>query len=101
MGHEIFAVLNTRGPKWDHTKPMEAHDGWRAHADFMNALAADGFVVLGGPLEGTRDVLLIVRAGSEAEIEARLAPDVWMRNGFLERRWIAPWTLRLGALGDP
>ncbi len=101
MERKLFAVLNTRGPNWDHAKPMEAHEGWRAHADFMNALMTDGFVVLGGPLEGTRDVLLVVRAGDEAEVAARLTPDVWMLNGFLERRWIAPWTLRLGALDRP
>ncbi len=98
MTTKLFAVLNTRGPTWDHTKPMEAHADWRAHADFMNALLAEGVIVLGGPLEGTRDVLLIVRAASEAEVERRLAPDVWMLNGFLQRRWIAPWTLRLGHL---
>ena len=101
MAEKIFAVLNTRGPEWDHAKPMEQHDGWRAHADLMNALVAEGFILLGGPLEGTRDVLLIVRAQDEAEVTARLAPDVWMLNGFLQRRWIAPWTLRLGSLGHP
>jgi uncharacterized protein YciI len=98
MTRKLYAVLNTRGPGWNHSRSMEEHEGWRAHADFMNALVADGFIVLGGPLEGTRDVLLIVRAENEAEAERRLAPDVWMLNGFLERRWIAPWTLRLGAL---
>ena len=101
MTRKLFAVLNARGPQWDHAKSMEQHDGWRAHADFMNALVAEGFIVLGGPLEGTRDVLLIVRAQDEAEVTARLAPDVWMLNGFLQRRWIAPWTLRLGGLAGP
>ena len=56
MTARIFAVINSRGPKWDDAKPMEEHEGWRAHADFMNALVADGFVLLGGPLAGTRDV---------------------------------------------
>src|ERR1700733_12285147 len=101
MTARIFAVINTRSPKWDHGKSMEEHEGWRAHADFMNALVADGFVLLGGPLAGTRDVLLIVRAESEAEIEARLADDVWIVNDLLRRRSIAPWSLRLGALPDP
>jgi uncharacterized protein YciI len=101
MATKLFAVLNTRGPAWDHAKSMEEHEGWRAHADFMNALVAEDFIVLGGPLGGTRDVLLIVRAENEAEVERRLAPDVWMLNGFLLRRWIAPWTLRLGELAGP
>jgi uncharacterized protein YciI len=101
MTLKLFAVLNTRGPAWDHAKSMEDHADWRAHADFMNALLAEGFIVLGGPLEGTPDVLLIVRAEDETEVTARLAPDAWMLNGFLQRRWIAPWTLRLGDLAGP
>ena len=77
MTGKFFAVLNARGPLWDHAKPMEQHEGWRAHADFMNALVAEGFVVLGGPLDGPQDILLIVRAENEAEVTTRLAPDVW------------------------
>jgi hypothetical protein len=65
----------------------------------MNALHRDGFVLLGGPLDGTPDVLLIVRAGDADEITARLADDVWTRNGLLRIKHIVPWTLRLGALG--
>jgi hypothetical protein len=65
----VFAVINTRGPNWNDDKPMEEQGDWRAHADFMNGLLAEGFVLLGGPLMGTRDVLLIVRAQDEAEIE--------------------------------
>jgi hypothetical protein len=29
---------------------MDEQQGWREHADFMNGLYADGFVLLGGPL---------------------------------------------------
>jgi hypothetical protein len=52
----VFAVINTRGPNWNDDKPMEEQGDWRAHADFMNGLLAEGFVLLGGPLMGTRDV---------------------------------------------
>jgi uncharacterized protein YciI len=96
----VFAVINTRGPNWNDDKPMEEQGDWRAHADFMNGLLAEGFVLLGGPLVGTRDVLLIVRAQDEAEIEVRLAQDVWVVNGLLSRRQINPWWLRLGTLGS-
>jgi hypothetical protein len=64
----------------------------------MNALHREGFVVLGGPLEGTPDVLLIARANDADEIRARLADDSWTRNGLLRLERIVPWTLRLGAL---
>ena len=96
----VFAVINTRGPNWNDDKPMEEQGDWRAHADFMNGLLAEGFVLLGGPLMGTRDVLLIVQAKDEAEVEIRLAQDVWVVKGLLSRRQINPWWLRLGTLGS-
>jgi hypothetical protein len=61
----------------------------------MNALAADGFVVVGGPLEGTGDTLLVMRAESEAEIEARLQDDPWGTD-MLKISRIAPWSPRSG-----
>ena len=67
----------------------------------MNALAADRFVVLGGPLQDTHDVLLIGRAASAAEVEERLAADCWAVKDMLRIRQISPWSLRLGSLGDP
>ena len=98
MAKQLFAVFNTRGPNWDDAKPMEEQVDWRAHADFMNGLAAEGFVLLGGPFKGTRDVLLIVRAADEAEIEARLGADCWTINGLLRTLQVTPWWLRLGSL---
>ena len=67
----------------------------------MNALAKEGFVVLGGPLEGTSDVLLIIRAGSPDEIRSRLAQDPWAIGDLLRIARITPWVLRLGSLAKP
>lgn len=64
----------------------------------MNALQAEGVVLLGGPLDGTPDVLLIMRAGSEEEIRARLDRDPWTNMDLLRVRSITLWTLRLRAL---
>src|SRR4249919_4110085 len=58
----LFAVIRTRGPRWNDAQPLEGQEDWRGHADYMNGLVDDGFTLLGGPLGGTRDVLLIVRA---------------------------------------
>ena len=97
-GKRIFAVIRSRGPGWEVTLPMEQQTDWRRHADFMNGLAADGFVLLVGPLEGTDDVLLVARARDAEEIETRLADDCWVSDGHLLTKWIAPWQLRLGSL---
>jgi hypothetical protein len=95
----LFAVTRSRGPAWNPERPLEAQEEWDAHAVFMTALHRDGFILLGGPLDGTPDVLLIARANDEGEIRSRLAEDCWARNGLLRIGQIAPWTLRLGTLG--
>ena len=80
---------------------MEQQIDWRRHADFMNALHAEGVALLAGPLAGSRDVLLVFRAASETEVEARLAEDCWTVSNLLRTLWITPWELRLGALAPP
>jgi uncharacterized protein YciI len=92
----LFAVVRTRGDAWRADRPMEDHPEWQAHADFMDALVSDGFVLLGGPLEGTPDVLLVVEASTEEEIRTRLDGDPWAESGLLLLRAITPWQLRLG-----
>jgi hypothetical protein len=79
---------------------LEEQRDWDTHASFMNGLASEGFVVVGGPLEDTPDVLLIIRAASEEEIAERLRDDPWTKSGLLRLRQISPWTLRLGSLPD-
>lgn len=96
---KLFAVTRSRGPAWNGSLSLEQQQDWRAHAEFMNALHAEGFVVLGGPLEGTRDVLLIVRANDANQIHARLSGDCWTSKNLLTIKQIVPWTLRLGSLG--
>jgi hypothetical protein len=66
----------------------------------MDELTAEGFIVLGGPLEGGRRVLLIVEAADEAEVERRLAADPW-RDTHLRIERIEPWTVLLRAPGAP
>ena len=94
----LFAVIRSRGAAWNDSLPLEGQEDWRPHADFMNALHAEGFVAIGGPLEGTRDVLLIVRASDTDEIASRLADDPWSGKDLLRTARKAPWTLRLGSL---
>lgn len=61
----------------------------------MDALVDEGFIVLGGPLEGGRDVLHAIRASSEEEVRARLAEDNWARNGMLTVKSVEQWTILL------
>ena len=49
----------------------------------MDSLVDEGFIVLGGPLDGGREVLHVVCAPSEEAVRARLGQDNWARNGML------------------
>ena len=95
----VFVVLRSRGPAWDDSKPLESQTAWAAHAEFMDALFDERFAALVGPLEGTRDALLILRASSISEVVERLAADPWTTNGLLVTKQISPWQLRLGTMG--
>jgi len=93
-----FVVLRTHGEAWDETRPIEQQREWPAHAAFMDSLEAEGFVVLGGPLEGTSDALFVIQAEDASEITQRLWADPWTRNGLLYLKECWPWRIRLGSL---
>jgi uncharacterized protein YciI len=93
-----FVVIRKHGPDWDESRPIEAQPEWPAHAAFMDDLAAEGFVVFAGPLEGARKALVVIRAESASEIERRLADDPWTRSRLLITEDCWPWTIRLGSL---
>jgi uncharacterized protein YciI len=61
----------------------------------MEALVDDGFIVLGGPLGGDREILHAISAQSEEAVRERLAADNWARNGMLTIKSIEPWTILL------
>ena len=91
-----FAVRRARGPAWNPAVSLREQALWSEHAAFMNGLAAEGFVILGGPLGAGEDVLLIVRAVSEEALRARLAADPWSTAGLLVIARVEPWTILLG-----
>ena len=95
---DYYLVERARGPAWDHSRRRREQRGWDEHAAFMDALADDGFVVLGGPVgAGDGDnVLLAVDAESEAAIRTRLAGDPW-GEGMLTTRTVKPWSVWLRA----
>jgi uncharacterized protein YciI len=77
---------------------MPEQEKWAEHAAFMNALADDGFVVLGGPLGDGARILLIIDADSEGAIQTRLAADPWTPMGLLRIAKVERWEILLGAV---
>jgi hypothetical protein len=92
----VYAVLREAGPRWDRAKPRVEQEAWDEHAVFMDALADEGFVLVGGPIGGGPTTLLIVTAQSESEIRSRLAEDPWTPMEILLIASIEPWEILLG-----
>jgi uncharacterized protein YciI len=90
-----YAVRLERGGPWDWSLDMREQSGWDEHARFMDGLVDTGFLLLGGPLEGDREVLLVVEAESKDAISDRLAEDPWFENGMLRAARVESWTILL------
>jgi uncharacterized protein YciI len=98
MAPVLYVVRLERGGPWDWSRDLREQEGWEEHARFMDSLVEEGFILLGGPLEGDRDVLHIVDAPSEQVVRERLAQDNWHRNGMLQVKCTEAWTVLLDGI---
>jgi uncharacterized protein YciI len=71
---------------------------WDEHAEFMDRLTAEGFIVLGGPLgDAESAAMLVIDAPDEKSVRQILAPDPWRASGHLVEPNIQRWTVFLEA----
>jgi len=90
----FLVVLCRSGPQYDLSRPLEDQSGWPEHAAFMDGLADEGFIVLGGPLADEVRTAHVVEAESEEAIRETLARDPWSETHLVVDT-IDPWTIRL------
>jgi uncharacterized protein YciI len=90
-----FVVLRTHDEAWNPRLAMREQVAWDEHARFMNQLASDGFIVLGGPVGDGAKTLLIVEAESADAIHERLAGDPWSTMKLLKIESIEAWNVLL------
>ena len=98
-----FVVEEIQSFNWKPNLDIRKQNQWQEHADFMNNLEAEGFVVLGGPMysenKAKKDyihrALLIIDAESENTILKRFSEDPWIKNSLLKVNWIKKWDILL------
>jgi uncharacterized protein YciI len=90
----FHVVLRQAGPQWQSGRPLEEQTGWQEHAEYMDALVEDGFIVLGGPVSDDGRVVHAVEADSEDAVRATWARDPWSETHLVIDS-IEPWTIRL------
>ncbi len=99
MSHFLVTLLP--GPAWDRSRPRREQAGWDAHAGFVDRLAEEGVVVVGGPL-GDPDygpALLVVAAESVDAVREHLAADPWLGT-ILTVDSVEPWSIWVGGLAE-
>jgi uncharacterized protein YciI len=64
----------------------------------VDGLVDSGFIVLGGPLQGEREVLIIVNASDEDAVQKRFSEDPWVQSGMLTLITVERWTILLDGL---
>ena len=91
---KLFLVRQGPGKGWVPDATRKDQPEWQEHADFLNPLAARGFILLGGPVSET-EALLVVEAPDEDTIRTTFAMDPWHKNGVLQTKEIVEWTILL------
>jgi hypothetical protein len=91
----VFALTMSHGRGWDATRGIREQQAWDEHASFMEGLVDDGFVILGGPLDDGQHALLMVEAGDEQEVAARMREDPWALLGLLRISALERWNIWL------
>ncbi len=88
-----FIVMSTAGANRNHAKGSREQAYWDEHADFIDRLVDNGFIVLGGPLPDEGGAVLVVRAGSEAEVRETLRTDPWYEHEVLALQSVRRWDI--------
>ncbi len=92
-----YAVTQEWGDNWDPSRSMREQEKWDEHAELMDAFVDDGFIILGGPLDDAKNVLLIINSESRQAIEARFADDPWIVMGIRRITKVERWEILLDA----
>jgi uncharacterized protein YciI len=88
-----YIVISSAGPNRDHEKGTREQAYWDEHEPFIDGLVDDGFILLGGPLVDEGGGVLVVVAGSEAEVREKLERDPWYQHGILTLESIRRWQI--------
>ena len=89
-----------RSGPWDWSRDMRQQDGWAEHARFMDGIADEGFLLMAGPVEGSRETMWIVEADAEETIRTRMAKDPWAANGMLRPVRVERWDVVIDTLSQ-
>jgi len=90
---KTFVVISSGGPNRDLSKGTREQPFWDEHAEFIDQLVAQGFILMGGPLVDEGGSLLIFNAEGENEVREKLKNDPWSEHGILKLESVKRWQI--------
>ena len=88
-----FVAISSAGPNRDLSKGTREQPFWHEHAEFIDKLVDEGFILMGGPLVDEGGALLIVNAEAEDEVREKIKNDPWYEQGILKLESIRHWQI--------
>jgi uncharacterized protein YciI len=93
MAQSTFIALSSAGPNRDLSKGSREQRYWDEHGAFIDALVAEGFIMMGGPLADEGGAMLIVNAADEHEVREKMKDDPWYVHGMLKLESVKRWEI--------
>ena len=90
---KTFVVISSGGPNRDLSKGTREQPFWDEHAEFVDQLVAQGFILMCGPLVDEGGSLLIFNAEGENEVREKLKNDPWSEHGILKLESVKRWQI--------
>lgn len=87
-----YVVTSKAGPNRDLSKGSREQQFWDEHAEHIDRLVDNGFIMMGGPFDDG-GAMLIVRAETEDDVRQTLAPDPWYVHQILKLVTIKRWDI--------
>jgi uncharacterized protein YciI len=87
------------GPAWVGGRATREQPFWDEHAAFIDALTAEGRIMLAGPFTDGTGALQILR-GDVATMQALLARDPWIVRGVFATPLVRPWAIWVDGLAS-
>jgi len=92
---KTFIILFDPGPNWDESNEIEKQDHWNEHVKFVDDLFDKGNVIIAGPIEHYKRIVIVYEAVDESEVRITFKDDPFISNGILHLESVMEWNIRL------
>lgn len=92
---KAMVLFQRHGSAWDPAKPVRAQAFWDDHARFVDALFAQGKILLAGPFADGSGSLVVLNVETPQAVHEIFRDDPWAQRDILVAADVKEWTIFL------